>query len=307
MPDFVHQTVLLAETVAVLRPASGKVFVDGTLGGGGHSEALLRAGAKVLGFDKDARAREAASLRLSPFESNIDIVNAPFSQVSTYVKAQVDGVLLDLGVSSPQLDVAERGFSFQVDGPLDMRMGDNGPTAAMFIAETAEPDLADVLYRLADERFSRPIARALKAKAPQTTFELVDAVKSAVPRRAWPKDIHVATRTFQALRMAVNEELDELASALEQIPALLKVGGVCAIISFHSLEDRAVKLAFRQWCGEATESDPRIRSIQMLQIKPVSEAPFQMITKRAVTASKAELAENPRSRSAKLRAVEKRA
>ncbi len=305
MVEFTHQTVLLAEAVRLLRPSSGKTIVDGTLGGGGHAQALLEAGAQVIGFDRDPRAREAAATRLKSFGAKLDIVSASFSSLSQHLNEPVDGVLLDLGVSSPQLDVAERGFSFQHNGPLDMRMGDLGLTAAQYIEATDESSLADVLYALADERFSRPIAKVLKARLPTTTFELVDAVKSAVPRRAWPKEINVATRTFQALRMAVNEEREELSSALASIPALLRASGVCAIISFHSLEDRAVKQTFRRWCGEAQPSDPRVRALEALQTNATKSAAFRLLTKKAVTASDEELLANPRSRSAKLRAVEK--
>jgi 16S rRNA (cytosine1402-N4)-methyltransferase len=205
-----------------------------------------------------------------------------------------------LGVSSPQLDEGARGFSFQSEGPLDMRMGDSGETAAELIDRVSERELADLIYQLGEERFSRPIARELKARRPQTTLEAVEAVKAAVPRRAWPKDIHVATRTFQALRLAVNDELGELARALAALPALLGRGGRAAIISFHSLEDRQVKQAFRALCGEAPDELPR-----GLPVQPVRRADFRALTKKPLVASDAEVAHNPRARSAKLRGVEK--
>ncbi len=305
MVEFVHQTVLLNEAVALLRPAANKTIVDGTLGGGGHSEALLMQGARVIGFDKDPQARAAAAKRLQRFGTQLLIVAAPFSSLSLHVHEPLDGVLLDLGVSSPQLDNPERGFSFQSDAPLDMRMGDSGLTAAEYIEQTPESALADDLYAYADERFSRPVAKALKAQRPQTTLALVEAIKSAIPRRAWPKDIHVATRTFQALRIAVNEEQHELEAVLQQIPALLKVHGVCAIISFHSLEDRAVKKTFRGWCGEVVEPDARRRALDRLTPRANTPASFSLLTKKAVTASEEEQERNPRARSAKLRAVEK--
>jgi 16S rRNA (cytosine1402-N4)-methyltransferase len=214
---------------------------------------------------------------------------------------QLAGMLLDLGVSSMQLDEAARGFSFQHDGPLDMRMGDEGETAAELIARVSERELADLIYALGEERFSRPIARELKARLPKTTFEAVEAVKSAVPRKAWPKEIHVATRTFQALRLAVNDELGELDRALAALPGVLKPGGRAAIISFHSLEDRKVKQAFRALCGDAPDDLPR-----GLPVVREQKADFVALTKKPLTASVEEVANNPRARSAKLRGVEKK-
>ncbi|HET6981762.1 MAG TPA: 16S rRNA (cytosine(1402)-N(4))-methyltransferase RsmH, partial [Myxococcaceae bacterium] len=211
----------------------------------------------------------------------------------------VDGVLLDLGVSSPQLDTPGRGFSFQVDGPLDMRMGASGETAAELIARLTEPELAAVLRELGEEPFSRPIARALKQDRPATTLAAVESVKRAVPRKAWPSKVHVATRTFQALRIAVNDELGELDRVLGALPRLLRVGGRAAVIAFHSLEDRAVKQAFRTLEGRCT-CPPGL---------PVcacgAQGTFRVLTRRAVQASDAEVERNPRARSARLRAVER--
>jgi 16S rRNA (cytosine1402-N4)-methyltransferase len=192
--DFVHQTVLLRETVALVEPSEGRVIIDGTLGGGGHTEALLERGARVFGIDRDPRALEAAQARLARFGDRFTPVKGEFGSAASLVKGPVDGIVLDLGVSSPQLDVAGRGFSFMHDGPLDMRMSDVGETAAELIERLDERDLADVLYRYADERMSRGIARELKARLPKTTFQAVEAVKAGVARKAWPKDIHVATR-----------------------------------------------------------------------------------------------------------------
>jgi 16S rRNA (cytosine1402-N4)-methyltransferase len=186
------------------------------------------------------------------------------------------------------------------DGPLDMRMSDTGETAAELIARLPEHELADVLYQYADERHSRGIARELKHRKPTTTKEAVEAIKAGVPRKAWPKDIHVATRTFQALRIAVNGELEQLERALASLPALLKVGGRAAIISFHSLEDRAVKHAFRALCGEAPDDTPK-----GLPFTKVQRADFKALSKKPIVASSAEAEQNPRARSAKLRAVEK--
>ncbi len=298
---FVHQTVLLEETVAALSPGAGKVIVDGTLGGGGHSEALLAAGATVIGVDRDERALAAARARLASFGDRFTALKGNFGELPALLEGRlpVDGLLLDLGVSSPQLDEASRGFSFQHDGPLDMRMGDDAPTAAELVADTPEKELADLIYRYGEEPFSRQIARELKRALPRTTFEAVEAIKRAVPRKAWPKKIHVATRTFQALRMAVNRELESLDAVLAALPTLLAVHGRAAIISFHSLEDRAVKSAFRALEGRCT-CPPRL---------PVcvcgAQGAFEPVTRKAVTASEAELSSNPRSRSAHLRAVEK--
>ncbi len=300
MSAFVHQTVLLAETVALLEPSEGRVIIDGTLGGGGHTEALLSRGARVFGIDRDPRALEAASARLARFGELFTPVRGEFGDAASLVPGPVDGFLLDLGVSSPQLDVAERGFSFMNDGPLDMRMSDDGETAAELIARLPENELADVLYQYADERHSRGIARELKARKPKTTREAVDAIKAGMPRKAWPKDLHVATRTFQALRVAVNRELEQLENALASIPSLLKVGGRAAIISFHSLEDRPVKHAFRALCGEAPDETPK-----GLPITRVQRADFKALSRKPIVASEEEAEANPRSRSAKLRGVEK--
>lgn len=272
MADFSHRTVLLHETVQLLEPKAGKLIIDGTLGGGGHTEALLDAGAKVIGYDRDPRALAAARERLMRFGDRFEARQGDYASM----EGPADGVLLDLGVSSPQLDDASRGFSFQTDGPLDMRMGEGGITAAELIETTSETDLANLIYELGEERHSRRIAKQLKELKPQTTLEAVEAVKRAVPRKAWG-NIHVATRTFQALRIAVNDELGQLKAVLEKLPTLLNPGGIAAIISFHSLEDRLVKHAFRD------------------SLEP--------ITKKPITAGEVEERENPRSRSAKLRAA----
>jgi 16S rRNA (cytosine1402-N4)-methyltransferase len=297
---FSHQTVLLEETVELLQPGAGKVIIDGTLGGGGHTEALLARGATVVGVDRDPVALAAATSRLGSnprFQARAGNFGE-LLQVAADV-LPVDGVLVDLGVSSPQLDVAERGFSFMKDGPLDMRMGDTGRTAAELIAEEDERELARIIYELGEESFSRPIARELKRALPTRTLEAAAVVKRAVPRKAWPKRIHVATKTFQALRMAVNGELEALDSLLGSLPRLLKVGGRAAVISFHSLEDRKVKEAFRSLVG-ACRCPPGL---------PVcvcgGQGDFALVNKKAISASEAEVEANPRSRSAHLRVVEK--
>jgi 16S rRNA (cytosine1402-N4)-methyltransferase len=298
----VHETVLRDETVALLAPAPGKRFVDGTLGGGGHAEALLKAGAEVIGLDRDPRALAAARERLAGFPK-LRTVQSNYSEMAERLAADnvwpVDGILLDLGVSSPQLDEADRGFSFSKEGPLDMRMGDTGLTAAEHLEQATEPELVQVLKVWGEEPFARPIARELKRALPKTTFEAAEAVKRAVPRKAWPNKIHVATRTFQALRIWVNGELTALDHFLEIFPGLIRVGGRVAVISFHSLEDRRVKEAFRGLEGRCI-CPPGL---------PVcgcgARGSFKVLTKKSVQPSDAERERNPRSRSARLRAVEK--
>jgi 16S rRNA (cytosine1402-N4)-methyltransferase len=299
---YTHQTVLRDEVVRLLAPKAGQRMVDATLGGGGHAEALLAAGADVIGVDRDPAALRASSERLAAsagFRALLGNAGALVELLGPLGLLPVDGVLADLGVSSPQLDDAARGFSFQAEGPLDMRMGDTGPTAAEAIASTDEATLADNLRAFGEEPFARPIARALKAALPTTTQQAVEAVKRAVPRRAWPERTHVATRTFQALRIWVNDELGALDQLLASLPQLLKVGGRAAVISFHSLEDRRVKTAFRALEGRCT-CPPGL---------PVcacgAGGTFRALTRKAVKASEAEIERNPRARSARLRAVER--
>lgn len=289
--------------MSLLRPGAGAVIVDGTLGGGGHAEALLQQGATVVGVDRDPTALAHASARLSRFGERFCAVEGNFADLEGLLERQgklpVDGVLLDLGLSSPQVDEAARGFSFQKDGPLDMRMSGTGETAAELIARAEVDELFGILRQLGEEKFAKPIARELKSMLPKTTFEAVEAVKRAVPRRAWPKTIHVATRTFQALRMAVNRELESLSLLLASLPRLLRVGGRAAIISFHSLEDRKVKQAFRELEG-------RCRCPPGLPVCACgAQGAFRVLTKKPIEASPEELEQNPRARSAKLRAVEK--
>jgi 16S rRNA (cytosine1402-N4)-methyltransferase len=299
--EFAHQSVLRDEVVELLAPKPGQRIIDTTLGGGGHAHVLLERGAEVIGVDRDPAALRAASARLASYagfralEGNAGDLEALLSPLGLL---PVDGLLADLGVSSHQLDDAARGFSFQTDGPLDMRMGVSGRTAAEAISEADEATLAQALRELGEEPFARPIARALKAARPTTTQEAVEAVKRAVPRRAWPR-IHVATRTFQALRLLVNDELGALDRLLASLPRLLRVGGRAAIIAFHSLEDRRVKTAFRALEGRCT-CPPGL---------PVcacgAGGSFRALTRKAVKASAAEVETNPRSRSARLRAVER--
>ncbi len=275
------------------------MIVDGTLGGGGHSEALLEAGASVLGLDRDPRALAAARERLARFGARFTATQAEFGALASLIDRPLDGLLLDLGVSSPQFDEPSRGFSFQGDGPLDMRMGEGGPTAAELIESLDETELANALWEYGEERFSRQIARGLKFSKPQTTREAVKAIEAAVPRRAWPDKIHVATRTFQALRIKVNEELNQLDAALAAVPTVLAPGGIAAIISFHSLEDRKVKQCFKALCGDVPDQTPRGLPVLPVEIEP----DFEALTKKPIIAGDDELNRNPRARSAKLRAI----
>jgi 16S rRNA (cytosine1402-N4)-methyltransferase len=269
--------------------AAGPTVIDCTLGGGGHSGLLLAAhpGLQLIGLDQDPSARAAAAEALAPFSARLRIVATNFAAFEP--EAPVAGVLADLGVSSPQLDVAARGFSFRADGPIDMRMNPHaGETAADLLDRLAEGDLADLLYELGEERLSRRIARRLVAERgvrpwrQRGTTELAYAIAGCYPPRARQGRIHPATRAFQALRIAVNGELDALDQLLRRAPDWLVPGGVLAVISFHSLEDRRVKQAFL--------SDPRL----------------ERISRRAIKASESEQAANPRSRSARLRLARRR-
>jgi 16S rRNA (cytosine1402-N4)-methyltransferase len=306
---FAHESVLPDEVVEVLRPAPGELFLDGTVGGGGHAERLLERGAAVIGTDRDPRALAAARARLARFGAAFRAVRSDFRDAESVLRAlgieRVDGALVDLGVSSPQLEEGERGFSFSRPGPLDMRMSGEGETLAELLERVDERELARILREFGEEPFARPVARAVKRAVEREgargldTARLAEVVAGAIPRRAWPRHIHPATRTFQALRIAVNDELGALAAWLESLPRVLRPGGRAAAISFHSLEDRMVKRAF-QALARACTCPPRL---------PVcrcgAEAAFEPITKRAVTPSPAEVARNPRARSAKLRAVVK--
>ena len=306
--EFEHESVLADEITAYLRPAPGKLLLDGTLGGGGHSARLLAEGAHVIGVDKDPRALAAAQARLARYGEAFRAVRADFRDARNVLDALgisgVDGALVDLGVSSPQFDVAERGFSFSRPGPLDMRMADEGETLAQLLARIDVRDLERILREYGEEPFARSIARAVKAAVEDEsegldTAALAEVVASAIPRRAWPRRIHPATRTFQALRIAVNDELGALAAWLGQLPAVLNVGGRAAAISFHSLEDRMVKQRFRDLSQTCT--CPPDLPVCACGAQPA----FEQVTRKAVVPSDAEVNQNPRARSAKLRVVEK--
>jgi 16S rRNA (cytosine1402-N4)-methyltransferase len=302
-----HEAVLAGEVVEIMRPGPGRLLLDCTLGGGGHSELFLEGGAQVIGIDRDPRAVAAARARLARFGEAFRAVRADFRDATGVLGAlgiqEVDGALADLGVSSPQLDDPGRGFSFGKPGPLDMRMGPEGETLAELLGRVDEKELAGILRRYGEEPFARPIARAIKralaAGGIPDTAALASVVAGAIPRRAWPHRIHPATRTFQALRIAVNDELGSLAAWLESLPRLVKVGGRAAAISFHSLEDRMVKERFRALTRACTcPPDLPVCACGAL-------AGFAPVTKKAVVAGEAEVAANPRSRSARLRAVER--
>ncbi len=308
-----HIPVLLEETLAALMP-NGRMpqrVIDGTLGAGGHTRALLERGAgHVLGVDLDPQAIAVASHALADFGARVSIVHDSYARMAVHAAALgwhdgVDAILLDLGVSSMQLDTAERGFAFSLEGALDMRFDpSSGEQTAADIVNTWDPDaLADLFYTYGEERDSRRLARAVvKARPYHSTRQLADVIKAAarVERRTTPraKPIHPATRIFQALRIAVNRELDVIAQTLPVAIALLRPQGRLAVISFHSLEDRIVKQAFKD-AAEEIISPPGMQ----LQEK---RALVTLVTKKPITATDAEIAHNPRSRSAKLRVVEKR-
>jgi 16S rRNA (cytosine1402-N4)-methyltransferase len=300
-----HIPVLGREVVEWLAPRSGGIYVDATFGAGGYSRAILdRPGTRVLGIDRDRTAIAGGFDLVDRSDGRLTLVEDRFSNLAeicaTSGFAAVEGVVMDVGVSSMQLDEAGRGFSFRLDGPLDMRMGQDGPTAADVVAKATEAQLADIIYVFGEERHSRAVARAIvaarKDTAVTTTRGLAEIVASVV--RAKPGDIHPATRTFQALRIFVNEELDELQSALAAAERVLKAGGRLAVVSFHSLEDRIVK-NFLNARGRASQGS---RHLPEITLAPPS---FRLLTRRPVIPGEEELAANPRARSAKLRAAER--
>ncbi len=294
----VHVPVLAEEICHWLGPKSGGVYVDCTLGVGGTSLKILESSgsnAHILGLDRDPEALALAEKNLESFGSQVKFFNGNYSHIVEFVHQagleKVDGVVFDLGVSSLQLDSPERGFSFTADGPLDMRMNQTeGPTAADLIKVLPEKELADVFFEYGEERFSRRIARAIvesrKTFPMETTQALVAVIKGAVPSAYRKGRIHCATRTFQALRIRVNQELELLQPALQSSVSLLKEGGRICVVAFHSLEDRVVKHTFRAMAGKDNPS-------------------LSILTKRPLTADQEEIDQNPRSRSAKLRVAQR--
>jgi 16S rRNA (cytosine1402-N4)-methyltransferase len=298
IPAAPHIPVLLDEVIAALAPAHGETIVDGTFGAGGYTRALLSRGACVIAFDRDPDAI-AAGQDWADGEERLTLVAADFSAMVAELEARdalpVDGITLDIGVSSMQLDQAERGFSFQSDGPLDMRMAQAGMTAADFVNEADEDEIADVLYHFGDEPKSRRVARAIVAARPMTrTGELAHVVRRALGYKAHDKK-DPATRAFQAIRIHINRELGELADGLLAAERALKPGGRLAIVTFHSLEDRMVKRFLRTRSGSAPSG-----SRHLPQAKTVVEPSFTDVG-RPVRAGEDELARNPRARSATLR------
>lgn len=300
-----HIPVLGREAIDHLAPREGGIYVDATFGAGGYSRAILDvAGTRLIAIDRDPTAIAGGADLVARAAGRLTLVEDRFSNLAEVCAAQgvdaVDGVVMDVGVSSMQLDQAGRGFSFRLDGPLDMRMGQAGPTAADVVARASESDLADIIYLFGEERQSRRIARAIVADRRETPFTTTRALADLVGRvvRAKPGDIHPATRTFQALRIFVNEELEELQTALAAAERVLKPGGRLVVVSFHSLEDRIVKnfLSERSKTGGGSRHLPEV----------AQGAPsFQLLTRRPVIADEAEVARNPRARSAKLRAAER--
>jgi 16S rRNA (cytosine1402-N4)-methyltransferase len=309
-----HIPVLLQEVLETLQPHSRGIYIDGTVGAGGHATAILTASApdgQLFGFDQDSTALELASQQLAQFGQRVHLIQANFSQLGQMAALHhippADGILLDIGVSSMQLEQPERGFSFQLEGPLDMRMNQGeGPTAADLVNRLPEAELANLIFKYGEEPASRRIARAIvKARPIEDTVVLAQVVARAIPGRGGQKQgrrgkskIHPATRTFQALRVAVNQELEALERVLPQALALLKPKGRLAVISFNSLEDRIVKQYFRQEAQDCI--CPPEQPVCICNHK----ASINIITKKPITPSSVEVDANPRARSAKLRVVE---
>ncbi len=305
-----HKSVLLAETLDLLAPGDGEVYFDATLGLGGHTEAILdSANCRVIGIDQDLEAIGFAEKRLEKFGKKLKVFHANFSEIKQVLniagKSEVDGVIADLGVSSLQLDNRERGFSFRSDAPLDMRMNADSDleTAAELLARLSEEEIADIIYKFGEERFSRRIARRIvekrkKGEPVETTLELADLVKRSVPFSRKDK-IHPATRTFQALRIAVNREIEILEDFLRDSIDCLKNDGRLVVITFHSLEDRIVKRTFQNLSGRCF-CPPKFPKCVCGADKKV-----EILTRKPLVANESERAENPRSRSAKLRACRK--
>ena len=307
-----HKSVLLQETVEMLDPQAGEIFVDCTLGLGGHTEAILQAAenVRVIGIDQDTEAIRFATERLAVFGERIKIFHANFADIQSVLESagvqKVNGVLADLGVSSLQFDSGERGFSFRFDAPLDMRMDvDSGyETAAEMLERLSEEEIAGLIYKYGEEKRSRRIARRIVWKREigepvKTTRELAETVEKAIGRGKSKDKIHPATRTFQALRIAVNREIEILEEFVRDAVDCLKSEGKLAVITFHSLEDRVVKQTFQKLAGKCT-CPPRLP-----QCVCGAEKRIEILTRKPIVPSAIETAENPRARSAKLRVCRK--
>lgn len=313
MTDFQHTTVLLHETVDGLAIKPNGIYVDCTLGGAGHSEYLLsqlNANGHLYAFDQDQNAIDNAKIRLAKYvsENRVTFVKANFRELTTELNSlgvtEVDGILYDLGVSSPQLDEAERGFSYHQDAPLDMRMDQDAPLSAyQVVNEYSYHELIKIFFRYGEEKFSKQIARLIEhrreEKPIETTGELVDVIKEAIPAPARRKGGHPAKRVFQAIRIAVNDELGAIESSLEQAIDLLKIEGRVSVITFHSLEDRIVKTMFKEF---STPKDmPPGLPVVPEEFQPV----LTLVNRKPIIPSEEELHDNNRARSAKLRIAEK--
>jgi len=304
MSDAIHRPVMRTEAVRFLAPDRGGIYVDGTVGLGGHAAAILAAGPEVrlIGIDRDPQALRYAAARLAQFGDRVTLVHGNYRDLTEILSdlgiEAIDGFLLDLGLSSLQLDAPERGFSFRADGPLDMRMDPTQKTSAADLVNGASvEELARILRDYGEERFAGRIARAIVAARPiETTGALAEVVRRAIPRRFHERRIDPATRTFQALRIAVNDELRNLQDGLAAGFAALRPGGVIVVISFHSLEDRIVKRFFRKLATPHYES---------LAPGPPLPPQAEVLTKKPLRPSEEEIGENPRARSAKLRACRK--
>ena len=309
MGGFQHRPVMVREVVELLAPVPPGTVVDATVGGGGHARRLLEArpDLRLLGIDRDPAAVAAARAELEPFGDRARIVHGGFEDVAEIVgqasEGNVMGILFDLGVSSPQLDLPERGFTYWGDAPLDMRMDSaQSLTAERVVNEYAEDDLAALIARNGEERYARFIAARIVARRPlQTTSDLVGAIKDAIPARARRRGGHPARRTFQAIRMEVNRELPNLEAGLDDSLQLVSPDGRVLVLSYHSLEDRIVKQRFSQWAGTAAPPPP-----PGLPVEPTPpEAEARLLTRRPLRPTPAEVAANPRAESARLRAVQK--
>jgi 16S rRNA (cytosine1402-N4)-methyltransferase len=307
VPDFVHKPVMMAEVLDALKPKPGGHYVDGTLGRAGHAAAVLAASSPtgwLFGCDRDGDAVEAARVRLAEFAGRFEIRRGNFDELSAWIApGSCNGVLLDLGVSSPQLDEAERGFSFQNDGPLDMRMDQRQPQTAADLVNTASADeLAKIFWEYGDERESRRFAKALvhdRVQRPfRTTRQLAELIERLAPRQG--RKTHPATRVFQALRIAVNDEMGSLERGLEGALRILKPGGRLAVITFHSLEDRLVK-----HFGRARARDYTFAGTDVPELRVPRAPDLRLVNRKAIAPSEAEQEVNPRSRSAQLRVMEK--